>query len=142
AATRRERFGANDILPPQRSGFLPLLKASLGDPMLWFLLVSSGLFAVVGERTEAIVLLVAILPLFGMDAFLHGRTQASTAALASRLADTADVFREGRLMALDSRDLVPGDRVVVRAGAWVPADGVLWSGEGLQIDQSALTGES
>ena len=81
AAVRRERFGANDILPPQRSGFLPLLKASLGDPMLWFLLVSSGLFAVVGERTEAIVLLVAIVPLFGMDAFLHGRTQASTAAI-------------------------------------------------------------
>lgn len=142
AAARRERFGANDVLPPQRSGLWPLLKASLGDPMLWFLLVSSCLFAWVGERTEAIVLLVAIVPLFGMDAFLHGRTQASTAALASRLADTADVVREGRLMALNSRELVPGDRVVVRAGAWVPADGVLWSGAGVQIDESALTGES
>lgn len=142
AAARFDRFGANDILPPVRSGFWPLLVASLSDPMLWFLLVSSGLFALVGERAEAIALLAAIVPLFGMDAFLHGRTQTSTAALASRLADTADVVRDGRLTSLNSRELVPGDRVVVKAGAWVPADGVLWSGDGIQIDESALTGES
>ncbi|WP_448483126.1 hypothetical protein [Pseudoxanthomonas mexicana] len=52
--------------------------------MLWLLVVSAGLFALVGERSEAVVLLVAIAPLFGIDAFLHGRTQISTAALATR----------------------------------------------------------
>ena len=52
--------------------------------MLWLLVVSSGLFALVGERREAVVLPVAIAPLFGMDAFLHGRTQTSTAALATK----------------------------------------------------------
>lgn len=142
AAARLERFGANDILPPVRSGLWRLVVASLGDPMLWFLLVSAGLFALVGERTEAIVLLAAIVPLFGMDAFLHGRTQTSTAALASRLAESAMVIRDGEVRSLDSRALVPGDLVIVRAGDWVPADGVLWAGEGIQIDESALTGES
>ena len=47
-------------------------------------MVSAGLFALVGERSEAVALLVAIAPLFGIDAFLHGRTQTSTAALATR----------------------------------------------------------
>ena len=84
AADRRERHGANDILPPMPSGVWRLLAASLSDPMLWFLVVSAGLFALVGERREAVVLPVAIAPLFGMDAFLHGRTQTSTAALATR----------------------------------------------------------
>ena len=84
AADRRERHGANDILPPMPSGVWRLLAASLSDPMLWFLVVSAGLFALVGERGEAVVLLVAIAPLFGMDAFLHGRTQTSAAALVTR----------------------------------------------------------
>lgn len=57
------------------SGVWRLLAASLSDPMLWFLVVSAGLFARVGERSEAVVLPVAIAPLLGMDAFLHGRTQ-------------------------------------------------------------------
>lgn len=142
AAARLARLGANDILPPIRSGLWRLLAASLGDPMLWFLVVSAGLFALVGERTEALVLLAAIAPLFGMDAFLHGRTQTSTAALATRLADTAEVVRDGVLKTLDSRELVAGDRVIVRAGEWVPADGVLYAGDGVQVDESALTGES
>jgi Ca2+-transporting ATPase len=142
AAARRAEHGANDILPPVRTGAWRLLAASLADPMLWFLVVSAGLFFLVGERSEAVVLLVAIAPLFGMDAFLHGRTQTSTAALAARLADTADVVRDGVRRSIDSRELVPGDRVFVGAGNWVPADGVLVAGDALQIDESALTGES
>lgn len=142
AAARRARHGANDILPPIRGGAWRLLVASLADPMLWFLVISAGLFALVGERSEAVVLLVAIVPLFGMDAFLHGRTQISTSALAARLAETADVIRDGQRRSIDSRELVPGDRVVVGAGGWVPADGVLLAGDGIQVDESALTGES
>ncbi|MEN1929442.1 cation-transporting P-type ATPase [Luteimonas sp. MJ250] len=142
AAARLAQHGANDILPPMRGGVWRLLAASLADPMLWFLLVSSGLFVLVGQRNEALVLLAAIVPLFGMDAFLHGRTQTSTAALAARLADHADVIRDGVRRTIDSRGLVPGDRVIVSAGNWVPADGVLSTGEGVQIDESALTGES
>ena len=142
AAARQARHGPNDILPPMRSGVWRLIVASLADPMLWFLIVSAALFAMVGERTEAVVLLVAIVPLFGMDAFLHGRTQNSTAALAARLADTADVVRDGTRSSIDSRELVPGDRVIVGGGQWIPADGVLTGGEGVQIDESALTGES
>ncbi|UOV05514.1 HAD-IC family P-type ATPase [Pseudoxanthomonas mexicana] len=142
AADRREWHGANDILPPMPSGVWRLLAASLSDPMLWFLVVSAGLFALVGERSEAVVLLVAIAPLFGMDAFLHGRTQTSTAALAARLADTVEVVRDGVRRSIDSRELVPGDRVLVSAGNWVPADGVLIAGDAIQLDESALTGES
>lgn len=142
AAARQARHGSNDILPPMRSGVWRLLAASLADPMLWFLLVSAGLFVMVGQRNEALVLLLAIVPLFGMDAFLHGRTQTSTAALAARLADQAEVVRDGARCTIDSRELVPGDRVIVGAGNWIPADGVLTAGEAIQIDESALTGES
>ena len=61
------------------------------DPMLWFLAGTSALYAAVGQGVEALTLVVAILPLAGMDVVLHRRTQASTEGLASRLASRARV---------------------------------------------------
>ena len=51
-----------------------------------FLVATGGLFAVIGEIREAIILAIALVPLAGMDLFLHRRTQASTASLGRRLA--------------------------------------------------------
>ena len=83
-AARRVRFGANDIIEDPPSPWRRLLRDTARDPMLWFLLGTSVLFAVIGDRAEAIVLMVALLPLVGMDAYLHRRTQASTQGLAHR----------------------------------------------------------
>jgi len=77
-----------------------------------------------------------------MDAFLHRRTQASTQGLASRLATTARTLRNGQWSMLPARELVPGDFVEVRAGEPVPADGLLGSGDNVQLDESMLSGES
>lgn len=96
AIAQRAMVGTNDIVPRQTSSWLSVLRDALQDPMLWFLLVTAALLAAVGQRTEAITLLAAILPLLGMDLYLHRRTAVSTAALASRLASTARVLRDGR----------------------------------------------
>ena len=61
--------------------------------MLWFFAGTSALYAIVGQQTEVLALLVAILPLIGMDVYLHRRTQASTEGLKSRLATTATNVR-------------------------------------------------
>ena len=87
-------------------------------------------------------MLVALAPLLGMDAWLHRRTTASTAGLASRLASSARVLRDGLWHDIASRELVPGDLVEVAPGEYFPADGLLVSGNGLQVDESTLTGES
>src|SRR5512143_1943348 len=129
-ATRSQRFGPNLILETERGGVWLLVRATLADPMVWFLLGTSVLFAFVGERTEAIIMLVALLPFLGMDAFLHRRTHASTAGLSSRLASVASVLRNGSTVTLAATELVPGDLVVVGVG------------EALQADESALTGEA
>ena len=90
----RRRYGANDILAEDAGRWRALLGETLGDPMLWFLLGTALLFALLGDRAEALTLLLAVVPLLGMDAWLHRRTQASTAGLASRLAGTARVLRD------------------------------------------------
>src|SRR5690606_8953042 len=77
-----------------------------------------------------------------MDAWLHRRTQASTEGLASRLASTARVLRDGRWQEIAARELLPGDVVEVVPGDGVPADGLVLAEEQLQVDESSLTGES
>lgn len=134
--------GFNDIVADAGAGWRELARDTARDPMLWFLVLTAGLFALVGEATEALTLLVALVPLVGMDAFLHRRTRASTAGLASRLATTARVLRDGAWAELPSRELVPGDLVQVAPGEYVPADGLVVSGDALQVDESTLTGES
>ncbi len=141
-AERRQRFGDNDVTETKQRRWWTAAASSARDPMLWFLLVVSLLFFALGDHAEAIVLLVAIIPLLGMDAWLHRRTQASTEGLASRLASEARVLRDGAWHVLASRELLPGDVVEVAAGDWVPADGLVLAGSDPQFDESSLTGES
>ncbi len=136
------RFGPNDVLLPAPPLWLRLALDTARDPMLWFLITISVLFVVIGSYTEAAILGVALLPLIGMDLYLHRRTQASTQGLASRLAPRALVVRDGVAAEIAARDVVPGDLVEVAAGEHFPADGVLIQGTELQIDESSLTGES
>lgn len=138
----RRRYGANDILAEDAGRWRALLGETLGDPMLWFLLGTALLFALLGDRAEALTLLLAVVPLLGMDAWLHRRTQASTAGLASRLAGTARVLRDGVEQRIAARELLPGDLALVGPGDYFPADGVLVDGAQMLADESSLTGES
>lgn len=138
----RRTYGSNDIVAPAATGWLGIARDTARDPMLWFLVLTAGLFGWAGHATESVTLLAAMVPLVGMDAWLHRRTNASTAALASRLASSARVLRDGHWQEIPARGLVPGDLVEVRPGEYFPADGLLVSGQGLQVDESTLTGES
>jgi Ca2+-transporting ATPase len=138
----RARYGDNRIVEPPRHRFWHALRDAASDPMLWFLLVVSALFFATGETLEASVLLLAMLPLLGMDAFLHRRTQLSTSALASRLASEAMALRDGTWQRIAASALVPGDRVRVGSGEAIPADGLWRAVEALQVDESSLSGES
>jgi Ca2+-transporting ATPase len=135
-------YGFNDIVAPAAGGWLVVARDTARDPMLWFLVLTAGLFALLGQVTESVVLLVAMVPLLGMDAYLHRRTSASSAGLASRLAITARVLRDAQWQDIPSRELVPGDLVEITPGDYFPADGLLMTGSGLQVDESTLTGES
>jgi Ca2+-transporting ATPase len=110
--------------------------------MLWFFLGTGIVYALVGQRVEAITLGIAILPLLLMDAILHRRTSASIQGLKNRLATQAVVIRDDASMRIPAVDIVPGDIVAVSPGDMLPADGVFLAGEDLQVEESALTGEA
>jgi Ca2+-transporting ATPase len=110
--------------------------------MLWFLVGTGALYALIGQLAESLTLLASILPLIAMDAVLHRRTQASTQGLRSRLASRALVVRAGATVEIPVEGVVPGDLAVIRAGSPFPADGIVIAGDELQADESALSGEA
>lgn len=139
---RLKQYGRNDIVEAPASNRWTLLLDTARDPMLWFLLGMAVLFIFLGDTIEAAILFVAVIPLIGMDLYLHRRTRASTEGLSSRLAVQAKVVRGDEAVEIAATELVPGDLVLLSAGQNVPADGILISGESIQVDESALTGEA
>jgi Ca2+-transporting ATPase len=141
-AERRERYGANAIVETPPHPWRDLARDTLQDPMLWFLAGVSLLYGILGQVTEALVLVAAIVPLAGMGAYLHRRTQVSTEGLKGRLAERATVVRDDAAVAMPAVELVPGDLAIVGPAESFPADGVLVGGTELQADESTLTGEA
>jgi Ca2+-transporting ATPase len=142
AAGRRATYGANDVAEAPPAALLELFRDTARDPMIWLLFGTSVLYALLGQRAEAATLLLASVPLVGMDAWLHRRTQASTEGLASRLAQEATVVRDGAERRIPALEVVPGDLLLVATGESIAADGLLVAGSGLQVDESALSGEA
>lgn len=72
---RRRLHGMNDILGDRRSGWGDIARDTARDPMVWLLVATALLFTWLGDYVEASVLALALVPIAGMDAYLHRRTQ-------------------------------------------------------------------
>ncbi|MEX1206778.1 MAG: cation-translocating P-type ATPase [Dongiaceae bacterium] len=142
AEQRRALYGRNTIVEAPPSGWRNVARDTVRDPMIWFLAGTAVLFVWLAEWAEAAVLAVALLPIAGMDAYLHRRTQATTEGLSGRLAARAKVVRDSAEIDVAALDLVPGDLAIVAEGQPFPADGLIVAGDGLQVDESTLTGEA
>ncbi len=139
---QRTRYGANDIVEVAGHPLLELFIDTIKDPMIWLLVGIGTIFLITGEISDAITLFVAVLPLLLMDAVLHWRTQASTASLKGQLSSVVQVLRNAKEIEIDSREIVPGDIVILKPGLLLPADGVFETAKDIQVDESVLTGES
>jgi Ca2+-transporting ATPase len=106
------------------------------------LLLAAAIAAVLGERAEAVAILAALVlnAAIGFGTEWHARR--SLARLRALAILEAVARRDGHLVRLPAADLVPGDVVVLEAGAHVPADVRLLHSTGFQVMEAALTGES
>lgn len=141
-AELRARFGDNVIAERRSRSLKDIVGDTATDPMLWFLASTSVIFALLGQLTDAVILLLATIPIVGMDFYLHRRTEASLKGLTSALATEARVIREGRERQVPTADVVAGDLARVSTGEAFPADGLVLTGENLQVEESSLTGEA
>jgi len=143
ASRRLSRYGRNEIPPPRREGWVRRLLRQLREPMAALLLVAAAVSAFgLRERVDAAAI-AAIVVLNAVIGFVQeGRAARALEALRSMETPAARVVRGGRIMAVSSPEIVPGDAVLLSAGDPVPADLELVVAESLEIDESVLTGES
>jgi H+-transporting ATPase len=141
ARARLEKYGPNELEEKAENPILKFISYFWG-PIPWMIEVAVILSGVVKHWADLIIisiLLIANAIVGFWEEFQAGNT---IAALKRKLAPTARVRRDGQWKAMPSRELVPGDVVRLRIGDVVPADARLMGEDELQIDQSALTGES
>jgi Ca2+-transporting ATPase len=142
AAAREAEYGLNQIEEtPPRSPWLLLLD-QLKGVLILVLIGAAVLAAIIGNLTDAVVILVvvAINAILGFSQ--EHRAAQSLAALKRMLTPTAEVRRDGKSMTLSAESLVPGDIVLLGPGDRVPADGRVVTAHGFEVDESSLTGES
>jgi len=141
AEKRLVQYGPNEIEEKKSNPFLKFLSYFWG-PIPWMIEIALILSAIVQHWPDFFIILL----LLGSNALVgfweERQAGNAIAALKAKLAIKAKVKRDGKWVNLEARALVPGDIIRVRLGDIVPADARLLSGDPVEVDQSALTGES
>ncbi|OCB27876.1 plasma-membrane proton-efflux P-type ATPase [Mycobacterium malmoense] len=141
AQQRLQRYGPNEIAERHRNPVLEFL-GYFWAPIPWMIEVALVLSVAARHWTDAAIIGV-LLAMNGLVAFFEEHQAANAiAALKQRLATSARALRDGAWVTVPVRELVPGDVVRVRLGDVVPADLRVLDDATLEVDQSALTGES
>jgi calcium-translocating P-type ATPase len=142
ASTRLERFGANRIAPMRPEPAATLLWRQLSSPLILVLIASGVVALALGEIADGAVVLAVVVANSLIGFVQEWRAGRAIQALSALVPEHATVVRDGVRTRLDAEVVVPGDIVELRPGERVPADARLLGSRGLEIDESALTGES
>ncbi|MHB8798591.1 MAG: cation-translocating P-type ATPase [Thermoanaerobaculia bacterium] len=142
AAARLGRHGANELIERAGRSRLEIVREQLLNVMTLILVVAAAVSAVLGDWVEAIVILAIVVLNAVLGYSQEYRAERSMAALKRMSVPTVRARRDGRVQEVSSRELVPGDVVLLETGNVVPADGRVLSGVNLRTQEAALTGES
>jgi Ca2+-transporting ATPase len=142
AARRLAQYGHNELVEKPRPTFLAMLLGQFKDFLILILIAAAVISIVLGEYVDAgaIILIVILNAVVGV--VQESKAEEALAALKKMAAPEARVVRDGATLTLPSRELVPGDVVLLEAGNYVPADVRLLETVNLRIEEASLTGES
>ena len=142
ASRRVARMGADARLRPRRRGVLRILVAQFLNPLVLMLFVAAAILLPVGSIDDTVVILGIVLLSGGLGFVQEFAAEDAVAKLLAMVQARTTVRRAGSALEVPFEEVVPGDVVLLTAGATVPGDARLVAVNGLQVDESALTGES
>ena len=141
-ARRLAEFGPNELQAARRISPWQILLDQFKNVLVVILLIATGLSAFLGHGVESLVIAVIVLFAVLLGFIQEYRAERAIEALRQMAAPTAKVLRDGEERELPASELVPGDLILLRAGDRIPADARLVEAVNLQVEESALTGES
>ena len=138
---RQQQYGYNELIEKKTSPFIKFIGYFWG-PIPWMIEIAALLSAFI-QRWEDFIIISLLLLLNGVVGFWQeNKADNAIELLKKKMALQARVLRNGEWKVIPARELVPGDMIRIRSGDIVPADLKLVEGDYLQVDESALTGES
>lgn len=139
---RQKRFGLNQTARRRQVSPFRRMLAQFHQPLVYVLLAAVVITGFLREYVDSAVILAVVLVNAVVGFLQESKAESAIDALASMVVTEATVRRDGKRLRIPSIGLVPGDVVLLQSGDRVPADLRLFQVNGLQIDESALTGES
>lgn len=142
AGVRREAWGPNALPESRRLGPLPLLAPQVLSPFILILFGAAGIAIAVHHYLTAFVTLLAVAVNVVIGFMQEFKAERALNSLRNLHAPKAVALRGGFPRSVPAADLVPGDVVLLESGDAVPADGRVLESNGLEVEESLLTGES
>ncbi|PKN98900.1 MAG: ATPase [Chloroflexi bacterium HGW-Chloroflexi-4] len=142
ARDRLERIGPNEIQSVKRTSAWKILLEQFKNILILILLIATIISLILGHGVESIAIAVIVLFAVGLGFIQEYRAERAIEALREMAAPTASVLRDGVEENIPSRELVPGDVILLHTGNRIPADSRLLEAVNLQVEEAALTGES
>ena len=142
---RLEKYGQNKLKGKAKKTLLQLFIAQLQDMLIYVLIAAAVINLIVDIHhgwTDALIIMAVVLINAVVGVVQESKAEKALEALQQMTTPKSLVRRNGEVIEVNSEDLVPGDILVIDAGRYIPADVRLIESANLQIEESALTGES
>ena len=142
AEERIKTYGLNELTKKKENTALKILISQFKSFLVGLLIVAMIVSYIIGEHIDAYVIGIIVILNALLGFFQEYRADKAVESLKKLSAPKANVMREGRVQEIDASQVVPGDIIVLAEGDRIPADARLIEAVSLEIDESALTGES
>ena len=139
---RRSQFGDNALTKVKHKSLLKIWFEQFKSPLIYILVIAAVITALLQDWVDAIVIAIVVI-LNALIGFVQeAKATRAMEALSRSMQSQATVLRKGEKRKIPATELVPGDIVLLQSGDKVPADLRLLMSQSLQVNESALTGES
>jgi len=139
---RLQEFGPNELKKEKGKSPVKLFLEQFTDILIIILLIATALSFAVGEAYDGIVIIAIVMACAVLGFTQEYKAEKALEALKKMTAPTATVLRDGKELELQTRDVVPGDVILLYTGDKVPADARLIEAINMKTDEAPLTGES
>lgn len=139
---RLEKYGPNELKEEQGKSFISKLIAQFSDFLILILIGAAIISIVVGESSDAIVILAIVIVNAFLGIYQEGKAEKALDALKKMASPNAKVLRDSKAVVVPANTLIPGDIVLLEAGDIIPADLRLIESSNLKVEEASLTGES
>lgn len=140
--SRLEKYGYNELKKEKRISPLTIFMKQFKNILIIILLIATVLSALVGETFDAVLILVIVTFCAFLGFLQEYKAEQAIESLRKMLSPNITVLRESKEEEVPTKDIVPGDIVILEAGDKIPADARLIEVRSLKSDEASLTGES